>query len=558
NLAEFNDKEDMNVVDHGGEENIRLFSSNFSEEYLYSKWENGQRAGGRIEYVRLFTIISIFVILIACINFINLSTARISRRIKEVGVKKAIGAGRGSLIFQFLGESLLLVFLSTAVAVFLVALLLPEFNIITGKQLALTVSSDFVGMALLVLVGTAMIAGLYPALHFSGFQPYNVLKSSSGNTLRQAWARQGLVVFQFALSVILIVSAIVVFRQIEYTQTKNLGYNKDNLVVVDLSNVGTEQMGSFLSEVRRLPGVQGAAATGHGFVEGGPRRSTSGVTWPGKDPEVTVEMEIVLVDRDLIELMEIEMADGLSFAQLPRDSSQRVIFNQAAINFMGLDEPLGQMVNVWGEDMEITGVAQDFHYRSFHTPVSPQAFLLAPTFSEYAMVRIVAGQEQAVLGSLESVFAGMFPNGLFTYNFFDENYAAQYEAERRVAQLSGYFTGLAILISCLGMFGLASYTAERRFKEIGIRKLLGSGEWRVVKLLSSSFIKMVLIALAIAIPCSYFFTDRWLEGFAFRIQLEWWFFGGAAILTLLVTAGTIGFQLIRAARTKPIECLRLE
>ncbi|HAP63822.1 MAG TPA: transporter permease [Cytophagales bacterium] len=558
NIEAFNEKIEMFVVEHGGEEQVRLFASKYSEEYLYSKWENGQRAGGRIEYVRLFTIVSFFIILIACINFINLSTARIARRLKEVGVKKAVGASRGALIFQFLGESLLMVFLATVIAIVLVTLLLPEFNVITGKQLSLTVTTDFVTMALTVLLGTGIISGLYPALHYSGFQPYNVLKSGTGSSLRQAWARQGLVVFQFALSVILIVSAIVVFRQIDYTQTKNLGYNKDNLVVVDLSDVGTEKMGTYLDEVRRLPGVRGAAATGHGFVEGGDRRSTSGLSWPGKDPEVTVETEIILVDEGLIELMEIEMATGRSFAHALQDTTPQVIFNQAAIDFMGMEEPLGQQVNVWGDDMEIIGVTKDFHYLSFHTPVTPQAFLLAPRYSSYAMIRIEAGQEQAVLASVESVFADLYPDGLFDYTFFDDTYQAQYEAEKRVAKLSSYFTALAILISCLGLFGLASFTAERRFKEIGIRKLLGSGEWRVVQLLSGSFLKMVLMALVIAIPVSYFFTDRWLEGFAFRIDLEWWFFVGAAILTLLITVGTIGFQLIRAARIKPIDSLRIE
>lgn len=557
-IAAFNEKIEMFAIEHGGEEQVRLFAHQFDKEYLYGNWENGQQAGGRIEYVRIFSVVSGFILLIACINFINLATARVARRQKEVGVKKAIGAGRFILIFQFLFEATLLVILSLMIGLLMVGILMPEFNQITGKELSLQFTPELLKGIGLGLLAMSLVAGLYPALHFSGFKPYNVLRKTSTGSWKELWARQGLVIFQFVVSVVLIVAATVVSQQVNYTQSKNLGYNKDQLLVVDFTQTGMEQMPSFIAEAQRTGGVTGAAAIGHGLVDGGQRRSTSSMSWPGKDPELTIETEVIIVGPEMVDLLGVEITDGNSFSYYPSDSLGYIMINEAALEIMALEQPIGQQIRVWGADLEIIGVVKDFHYRSLHQQVEPQVFLYAPQYTNFTMIRYEAGREQEVLGNLEATFESLFPEAIFNYKFFDESYEAQYRTEQRVGSLANYFTGLALLISCLGLFGLASFTAERRLKEIGIRKLLGSDEWRLVGLLSSSFLKLVLVSLLISIPISYFLTNEWLAGFAFRISLQWWFFAGAAVLAVAITYFTVGLQLMRAARIKPIQCLRLE
>lgn len=530
------------------------FVSRYSDAYLYGKYENGKQAGGRIEYVRLFSIIAIFILLIACINFMNLSTARASRRVKEVGMKKAVGARRSTLVLQYLSESTVIALLSLAISILLVILFLPQFNIIVGKQLTLNADKNFLVALAGIVVFTGIIAGSYPAFYLSKFSPVIVLKGKLSNLAGEAWARRGLVVFQFTLSIILIVSVWVVYQQIRFIQTKNLGYDKDNILMFGAEgNVG-EKKETFIAEIQKIPGVINASSSGHDMT--GHNGGTYGIEWPGKDPEDRTEFENMPVNYGLIETLGIAMKEGRTFSRDFSDTTS-IIFNEAGIKFMGLTDPIGKTVKLWGRDMQIVGVTKDFNFESLHEPVKP-AFFWMPPFTWNIMVKMQAGREQDVIAELEQFYTEFNPGFPFVYHFLDEDYQSLYAAEQRVSVLSKYFAGLAILISCLGLFGLAAFTAERRIKEIGIRKVLGSSDFAIVRLLSADFTRMVLMAIVIALPLSYFVTQKWLDNFVFKIELEWWFFAGAGISALLIAWLTVGLLTLRASRVNPTECLRSE
>ena len=532
------------------------FVQKYSERYLHGRYENGVLVGGRIEYVKMFSIIAVFILMIACINFMNLSTARASRRLKEVGVKKVVGARQGNLMVQYLSESILMSLFSLLVALLIVWLVLPQFNIITGKHLAFTFTLSF-GLALLgIVLITGFVAGSYPALYLSRFQPVTVLKGKLSNYMGEVWARKGLVVFQFALSIILIVSVWVVYEQINFIQTRNLGYNKDNVIIIPKEGAVNGKEETFLAEVAKLGGVLGASATGHDMT--GHNGGTYGVEWPGKDPEDRTEFERVTVDYGFIELMDIEIKEGRTFLKEHGTDGANIVFNEAAIAYMDMKDPIGKKVKLWGEDREIIGVVKDFNFESFHEEIKPLFFFLNPKNTSNIMVKIEKGKEEEALGNIQKFYSFFNPGFPLTYRFLDQDYQELYAAEQRVAALSKYFAGLAILISCLGLFGLAAFTTERRTKEIGIRKILGSTNGGIVYLLSGEFTKMVLAAITVSLPASYFLADMWLKNFVFRIDLEWWFFAASGLAALLIAWLTVGIHTMKAAGVNPAKCLRSE
>ncbi len=542
-----------------GEEFHRTqFVSLYSDRYLYNHYENGIQAGGRIEYVRLFSIIAIFILLIACINFMNLSTARASRRIKEVGIKKAIGASRTTLIYQYLSESLLMTFLSLLVALLLVTLFLPQFNVITGKQLGLHLNANLILSLLGIVLFTALIAGSYPALYLSGFNPATVLKGKLTSMVGQVWARKGLVVFQFVLSIILIVSVWVIYQQIRFVQTQNLGYEKDNIILFKKEGLLREEgkLETFIAQLKNMPGIINASSSRHDMT--GYHTSTGSVVWSGKDPNDRTAFEQVGVNYGLIETLGIEMQAGRAFSKDFVADTAKIIFNKSAINFMGLTDPIGKTVTLDGVEKVIIGVTKDFHVASLREEIKPLFFYLASQATSKIMVRVETGKEQEVIDNLQQFYQTFNPGFVLNYRFMDEDYQAMYESEKRVATLSQYFAGFAIVISCLGLFGLAAFTAERRLKEIGIRKILGSSVFGIIYLLSSDFTKMVLIAIAIALPLSYWLTNNWLGEFAYRIDLKWWIFVGAGLIALFIAWLTVGIQTVKAAKINPSECLKDE
>ena len=557
NAADFEQRIHGLVKTKDKNSNLTLFIQSYTDAYLYNRYDQGAPAGGRIEYVRLFSIIAMVILAIACINFMNLSTAKASRRVTEVGIKKAVGAGRYTLMAQYLFESLMMSLFSMIVALLIADLLLPAFNSLTDKTLDIKFNSELILGSLVIVVFTGLLAGSYPALYLSGFKPAAVLKGRFTSSLTELWARKSLVVFQFALSVIFIVAVWVVYRQIDFVQSRNLGYNRDNIVHFKLEGDLVRNKDSFVQELKNIPGVVNASSM-WGSVAGITGFTTGYFNWEGRNQDEIIQFEHLGINYDMIELLDIKLAEGRSFSRdFPADTN-KVILNEAAIKVMKLKDPVGKIFNLWGNDLEIIGVVKDFNFQSLHKNVGPFFLRLIPREADKIMVKIEQGKEKEVLDRIGALYAKVNPGYAFDYRFLDADYQALYEGENRVASLSKYFAGLAIFISCLGLFGLASFTAERRRKEIGIRKVMGSSAVGIFMLLSTDFTKMVVLAIVFAIPVSYFIIQTWLESFAFRIELEWWFFAGAGIVAIAIAWLTVSVQSFRAANINPATCLRNE
>ncbi len=534
---------------------VTLFLKKYADQYLYGNYENGKEAGGRIEYVHLFSIIALFILAIACINFMNLSTARASRRTKEVGIKKALGIKRYGLIAQFMSESIVISVFALVLSILMVWLVLPEFNSITDKNIYLNFTIEQLSLFFGIAILTGILSGSYPALYLSGFNPVVVLKGQLRTSLGELWVRRGLVIFQFFLSIVLIVSVLVIYNQISFVQNKNLGYDKENIIYFSIEGRLTENIDTFLEELKKKPGVKAASSIGHTLS--GRNNNTMGLEWEGKDPEANILFENVRVNYGMLEALGIEMKEGRTFSRDFSTDTSKIILNEAALKVMGLKDPIGKTIRLWDEyDMEIIGIAKDFHFQSLHSPVNPLFFWVRPENTWYVMARIEAGKEKETIASLTDFYQDYNPGFSFDYHFLDENYERMYAAELRVSSLSKYFAALAIIISCLGLLGLAAFTAERRIKEIGIRKALGSSSFNILLLLTGDFTKMVLVAIGLALPVSYWAINTWLERFSFRIDLEIWFFIIAGFIALLIAWLTVGSQAIRAARINPAKCLK--
>ncbi|AYB29577.1 ABC transporter permease [Chryseolinea soli] len=545
-----------------------LLLQRYSDRYLHGRYENGVPVGGRIEYVRLLSVIAIFILVIACINFMNLSTAKASRRIKEIGIKKAVGASRYTLVLQYLSESMFMTFLSLALSILLVDIGLPQFNVITGKHLILQLTPSFMLTVLSITFITGLIAGSYPALYLSGFKPAAVLKGKLNSSLGERWARQGLVVFQFTASVILIVTVLVVYKQIDYVQSKNLGYDRDNVIhfEIQVKNTGDPMffeiggtldhaVASFLNRVRSLPNVVNAANFDHDVV--GHHGGLGGVDWKPGDEDSKKSFSNLEVGFDFIETLGIQMKEGRSYSKELSGEKQKIVLNEAAIDMMDLKDPIGKTIRVWGEEKQIIGVTKNFHFESLFEEMKPCLIQLEPRVPRI-MVKMKKGTEAETLPQIQKLYQEQNPGLAFDYRFLDDDYQALYAAEQRVSVLSRCFAVLAILISCLGLFGLAAFTAERRLKEIGIRKILGSSEMGIVYLLSGDFTKIVLAAVVIAVPVSYFIVTVWLQSFAYKIALNAWYFLIPGMGALIITWLTVGSQAIRASRVSPTQSLKEE
>lgn len=555
NIERFNDKfADFLSAKHEAWETSTQFVQQYSKRYLYGTYENGVQAGGRIEYVKLFSIIALFILLIACINFMNLSTAQASRKMKEIGVKKTMGATKSALVLQFLSESMLMVTLSFIVAASLISLILPQFNLITDKELKWGLAlSPFLAIAGILLL-TGLVAGSYPAFYLSRFKPVAVLKGERSTSSGEYWVRRGLVVFQFAISVVFIVGMLVLDQQMQYTQTKNIGYNRDNVISFQRPR-HNDDLEVFLSELRNLLGVTNASNMEGNILSGW--SDDNGFYLKGQESDNKWGFMSPQIGYDMIETLGMQIMEGRSFSRTHKDDRSKIIISRSAQKMMQLADPIGQVITNGLTDYEIIGVVEDFHYGSLHKEKKP-LFFRFHIWSLNTMVKIAPGVEQATIAKVEELYKEFHPETAFTFTFLDEDNQRLYEAESRVATLSKYFGFLAIIISCLGLFGLVAFTAERRSKEIGIRKILGSSVWGVIKLLSTDFTRMVIMAILLALPISYLITKRWLDNFAYKIELEWWLFGGAALVTLLIAWSVVGLQTLKTARLNPVECLRDE
>jgi len=537
-----------------------LFAARFSDNYLLNSFDHGAQVGSKIIYVRLFSLIAIFILAIACINFMNLSTAKAARRMKEVGIKKVVGAGRSQLVFQFLSESIMLTLMAMAFAVLIVWLLLPPFNQLTGKQISLTPDPKTIGSFLAIALIAGLLAGSYPALYLSKFNPLSVLKGTLKTSFAEALSRKGLVVFQFTMSAILIVAVIIVYRQVQFIQSTNPGYNKDNIVRFDSEGSIQGKEDEFIGEMKRIPGVVNASFTFNNMI--GRNFGVWGISWEGKDPNADIYFEGFGAGYDFIETMDMHMKEGRSFSRNYGDDYSKILLNEAAIRAMHLKNPVGKFITVFGDKRQIIGVVKDFHFESLHEPVKPAYFTLQqnpgknPWFK--IMTRIKANHQQQTIASIQHLFESFNPGFPFTFNFLSEAYQKQYDTETRIATLSKYFAALAIIISCLGLFGLAAFTAQKRRKEIGVRKVIGASVTDITSMLSKDFLRLVLIALCIAFPASWWLMNNWLQGFAYRVHISAGTFLLAGISIIVITLLTIGYQSIRAAIANPVKSLRTE
>ncbi|HTE27395.1 ABC transporter permease [Flavitalea sp.] len=557
-VAKFN-KKIQHFLQKYNEGNIySLFVRPYSGAYLHGNYENGKQVGGRIEYVKLFSVIAIIILVVACINFMNLSTARASRRLKEVGIKKAVGSSRRALVFQFLCEAMFMVLFSVLAACLIVAILLPYFNNLTGKQIELNINAELILMLLTATLVTGFVSGSYPAFYLSGFNPVVVLKGRPKNSISELLARKGLVVFQFTVSLLLIVSVIVVYQQMKFIQSKNLGYDRISMISFERSGGINKNTDVFLNELKQTPGVLRASTLESRLAQAGNGSSTYGISWPGKDEKQKIDFAVRSVDYGLIETLGIKMKDGRSFSSEFGSDSSSLIFNEAAIRVMGLKNPIGTPIRMWDNDMTIVGVVKDFHISSLHEAIVPLVFRYNPSHTSLVIAKIKPGKEKETLSSIETLYKKYNPGIPFEYSFLDDEYKAQYVSEERISVLAQYFAGLAVLIMCLGLFGLAAFNAEVRTKEIGIRKVLGATTGAVVLLLSKDFFKLVALSMLIAFPVGWWVMSKWLSGFVYKVNLGPGIFVVALVAILLITVFTISFQSIKAAVANPARSLKAE
>jgi len=513
-----------------------------------------------IQYVITFGIIALVVLLIACINFMNLATARSLKRAKEVGLRKVVGAQRKSIIVQFYGESIVTAFLAGAVAILLVHLLLPVFNTLSGKLLTMTAiwqGKSLLGI-LAVTLFTGIVAGSYPALFLSSFRPAKVLKGGQSGSAKGARLRKGLVVLQFGLSILLLIGMGVVARQIDYMRNKQLGYDKEQLIYLPLRGETYSTYAALKEQLLRNPRLLNVTATHQEPTS--ISSNGGGADWDGKDPSQNYLIGYAAVDFDYAETLKIEMAAGRTFSKkFTTDGGKAWMVNEAVTRLMGLDPAaaVGKRFS-WGVEGTIIGVMKNFHYQSVRSAIEPLAVIVAPEEFRFVIVRLKAGEIPASLQDVRKTWQRVFPQYPFEYRFFDEDFGRMYRADESMGSLLKAFAGLAVIIACLGLFGLASYTAEQRTKEIGVRKFLGASSPGIVLLFLKQFAKWVLLANLLAWPCAYILTKNWLQGFAYRSTVAWWLFALAGAGTLIIALLTVSFQAVRAARANPVDSLRYE
>ena len=541
----------------------RVFLHPMRDWHLRSHWENGVQGGGLIEYVRLFAIIGVFVLLLACINFMNLSTARSEKRAKEVGIRKTIGSVRGQLVTQFYLESLWVVILAYALSLLLVKLVLPWFNEVAAKRMVVPwTNPGFWGIGLGFSLLTGIIAGSYPALYLSSFQPIKVLKGKLGAGRLASLPRKVLVVIQFSISLALIIGTIIVYSQIQYSKNRPIGYDKNGLIMIQMNT--PDFYGKF-DPIRRDVKNSGAAEE---FAESSSPltdiwQSNGGFTWPGKDPTLDGNFASIFVTHEFGKTVGWQFKEGRDFSRAFATDSSAIILNEAAVKYMGLRDPIGTRVT-WGTGKRATtytvvGVIRDMLMTSPYEQVQQTIYFMDYGNVNWMVMKLNPRQgASASISQIQAIFKRYIPSAPFDYKFVDTEFATKFVAEERIGKLSGFFAALAIFISCLGLFGLASFVAEQRTKEIGVRKILGASVFGLWRLLSTDFVALVAIAIVIATPLSYYFMHRWLLNYDYRTSIAWWVFGVSGAGVLLVTLLTVSFQSIKAATANPVKSLRTE
>ena len=512
-----------------------------------------------VVYVYIFSAVAVIVLLIACINFMNLSTARSSVRSQEVGMRKVVGAARFDLIKQFLGESLLLSFIALVFAVVLVYLFLPGFNNLASKELSLNLINDFSILAGLILIAliTGALAGSYPAIYLSSFLPANVLRGSRGTGGFGSNAfRKILVVAQFTAAIILIISTITVYRQINFIKTKDLGFEREHIISIPINNEIRRQYDAIKAEILKNENIVNVTAANNRPLAVG---NINPVYWEGRTSADYVTFNFVTIDYDYFETFGMKMAEGRSFSRQHATDPNNYIINETALNVTGLKEPLGKMLSLWTREGKILGVVKDFHAASLHDEIRPIVFLLTRNWPHnYVFAKFKAENISSTVDFISTTVRKFAPNFPFEYTFLEDYFNQQYQDDDRIGNIFKYFTFLAIFISCLGLFGLAAFMAERRAREIAIRKVMGATITKLIGILSKEFVILITSSAVLAWPVSYYISNKLLQSYAYRTDTGLIYFAGAGILALILGLVTVSYQAIKAASANPIDSIRNE
>ena len=536
-----------------------IFLYPMSKWHLYNEFKNGVNTAGAIQYVWLFGIIGAFVLLLACINFMNLSTARAEKRAKEIGIRKTIGSVRRQLIYQFLSEALLMAAVCFILSLALVQLTLPWFNEVANKEMNILWRNPafWIISAGFILI-TGLVAGSYPALYLSSFQPIKVLKGYFSAGRFAALPRKVLVVIQFTVSISLIIGTIIVFRQIQFAKNRPVGYSREGLVYLRMLTENVHNhFEAFRTELLKTGAVTDAAESNGTVTE--IAENTGDFAWKGKDPNMKESFGHIRVSHDYGKTVGWQFLAGRDFSRLNISDSFGLVLNEAAVKLMGLKNPVGEIIRHQGKDYTVLGIAKNMIMRSPFDPPRPSVFSILPWWGGALSIKIKpTARTNEALAKIETVFTKYAPGLPFDYRFADEEYGKKFSMEVRIGKLSSFFAILAIFISCLGLFGLASFVAEQRTKEIGVRKVLGASVFNLWKLLSKDFLGLIILSCCIAVPIAYHYLHEWLQKYEYRTEISWWIFAVAIGEALLITLLTVSFQAIKAAIANPVKSLRTE
>lgn len=548
---------DITIRHSNKTEEHEVFLHPITQWHLYSNFENGKVVGGRIAIVRLFGIIAAFILLIACINFMNLSTARSEKRAKEVGIRKTAGANKGLLVGQFIGESILIALIAGSIALFAVYLVLPAFNTLIAKDLQVPVSNpQFWVAALAFILFTGIVAGSYPAFYLSSFKPISVLKGAFKKTQGLINPRKMLVVIQFSFAIVLIISTLIVVQQIRHAQDRDPGYDRGQVVYHWITGDLAKNYKQIKQELLATGIATSVTKTASPLSS--VTSDTWGIEWQGKNMAEKIDFDRFTEDEDLVATAGLQLITGrdMDLTKFPSDSSA-MILNETAAKIMGFKDPVGQTVKDNGTAYHVIGVVRDFVIRSPYDKQGPLIIEGAQSYFNVIHMKLDSTRTASqLMPAVEAIFRRYNPEYPFEYHFVDEDYALKFEDTRRIATLTGLFAGLTIFISCLGLFGLAAYMAENRIKEIGVRKVLGASAMSIAALLSREFMALVTISIFIAVPVAWYTMTLWLSDFAYRVSIQWWVFALSGVLAIVVSLLTVSYQAIRAALLDPVKSLR--
>lgn len=536
-----------------------VFLQPMSKWNLYNEFKNGKNIGGNIQYVWLFGIIGVFVLMLACINFMNLATARSEKRAKEVGIRKAIGSRRWQLIKQFFAESYLVVLLAFVLSLVLLVLLLPLFNDVAGKKIVMPWQNPlfwFFNLAFILITG--LLSGSYPAFYLSSFQPLKVLKGTFRVGKLASIPRKVLVVTQFTISVMLIIGTIIVYQQIQYAKDRPIGYTRNGLINMGMEKEIREHYDAVRTELKNSGAIVEMAASNAPLTQ--VWNTNGGFEWEGKDPNMAVDFPNNTVSYEFGKTVQWKIKEGRDFLRDFATDSAAFVINESAAKFLGFQNPVGKILKWNGQPYTIIGIVSDIMQESPFYPVRPTLYHIESYDNMYNIILKLNPQQNAKqsISSIEKVWKKYTPEVPFDYKFVDEEFGNKFQAEERIGKLSSYFAILAIFISCLGLFGMASFVAEQRTKEIGIRKVLGASVANIWQLLSKEFVLLVVISCVIAAPIAWYYLDNWLTNYDYRINISWQVFVLAAIAALAITLLTVSFQAIKAALANPVKSLRTE